>query len=386
VQKSLKKFLSLETASGLLMLLAAVFALMMVNCPLTTPFYHSFKAMPLGLTLGSFSLSFSLETFVKDGLMTLFFLMVGLELKKEMLEGQLAHKGQKILPLIAAFGGTICPALLYLAFTFYNPEMSKGWGVPTATDIAFALAVLLVIKKHLPASSRLFLMAVAVYDDLIAIAIIALFYGGGFHLKGVLASLGVCGILWLMNRVNILPTLPYMIVGSILAFTLHEAGIHMTIAGVITAMAIPLRSLKNPSHSPVSLLIHKLHPIVSYGIVPLFAFLSSGVYLGEFSSEKSLAIALITGGSLWIGKQIGIWSFTMLSAYFKIAPLPHKMTSFDVYVVACLAGVGFTMSLFVASLAFQDHSLHEGAILGTLGGSLLAALWGIGMTLLKKKH
>lgn len=350
------------------MILAAAFALILANSPLSTS-YHALITAPVihGMNVG---------LFIQDVLMVLFFFTVGLELKSEMREGALAAPGQKVLPLIAALGGIALPALLYLAITHGHPELRAGWAIPTATDIAFALCVLRLLGARIPAAAVMFLLAVAIYDDLAAILIIALAYSSGIALLPLLAVAAICALLYLFNRVHVCHYLPYLALGIVLWFAIHHAGIHPTIAGVITAIAIPMRGHKGaPMLAP---LLHRLHPWVAFGVLPLFAFTAAGVDLRGIALSDAIApLPLGIALALFIGKQLGIFAATFAAVRLRLAPLPTGMSWGQLYGIAILAGIGFTMSLFIGVLAFPSPESLDSVKLGVLGGSLISAGFGI---------
>lgn len=363
-----REFLALESAGGMVMLGTTSLAMLLANSPASAS-YFAFTHAPLALGL-------TLHHFVVDVLMALFFFTVGMELKYEMREGALAAPGQKILPLLAALGGVAAPALIYLYFTHATPGLGAGWAIPTATDIAFALCVLRLLGSAVPQGAKIFLLALAIYDDLAAILIIALFYA---HAPGML-PLGlvalVCAALWGLNRLHVRALWPYLALGAALWLAVYHAGIHPTVAGVITALAIPLRSRAGvPVLAP---LLHRLHPWVAFGVLPLFAFTVAGVDLRGLALSDALgALPLGIALALFLGKPLGIFLATLAGVRLRIAPLPAGVRWGVLYGVATVAGIGFTMSLFIGDLAFSDPE-HENLVkLGVLAGSLFSALFGV---------
>lgn len=367
IPKLARQFLATESAGGIVMIFAALLAIIAANSALA-PNYHAFLAAPLPMHM-------DVSLFTKDVLMAIFFFAVGMELKSEMREGALAAKGQKLLPAMAAIGGIVAPALLYLAVTQGAPELRAGWAIPTATDIAFALCVLRLIGPSVPNSAKIFLLAIAIYDDLAAILIIAFFYSSGVALMPLAASVAIGAGLFLLNRLHVSRLLPYLLFGAAMWVALHEAGIHPTIAGVVTGIAIPMRTRSN---APLlNHLLHRLHPFVGFCILPLFAFVSAGVDLRGISPSDALApfpvgIAL----ALFFGKQIGIFGAAYACVKSGLAPLPNGVNWRLVYGVSMMAGIGFTMSLFIGQLAFSDPQMQDEVKLGVIAGSLLSAAFG----------
>ncbi len=363
-----RHFFLLEAAGGVVMLAFAALAIALAN----SPFSQGYQTLIHAPLFGHFHVS----SFTKDVLMVIFFFAIGMELKIEMREGALAEKGQKILPLIAALGGIAVPALLYLTITRNQPQLQSGWAIPTATDIAFAMCVLRLIGSAVPTSAKIFLLAIAIYDDLAAIVIIAFFYSSGVALMplGILAALAA--LLYGLNRAHVSSLIPYLAIGVALWFTLHAAGIHPTVAGVMTGIAIPMRRRDGTPLLAASL--HRLHPFVAFAILPLFAFTSAGVDLRTIPMAQAFsALPVGIALALFFGKQIGILGATWLAVTLRIAALPGGVNWRMVYGVAVLAGIGFTMSLFIGKLAFTDALLLDDVKLGVLAGSLLSTLWGL---------
>ncbi len=363
-------FLASEIAGGVVMMVAAALALVVANSPLGEQYQHFTHATLMG--------DVTVHYFIQDVLMAIFFLMVGLELKYEMIAGSLAGKGQKMLPLIAAAGGVIFPALIYMAITHGQPALAAGWAIPTATDIAFAVCVLRLVGPAIPQPAKMFLLAIAIYDDLAAILIIAFFYSGGIALVPLAAAFGLGLMLFALNRVGVSRYGPYLLLGAALWWALAQAGIHPTIAGVVTAMAIPLTSKSGAT--PLKTLLHHLHPYVAFGILPLFAFASAGVDVGAITADQALSalpVAIVLG--LFIGKQLGITLFTWIALTLGLSKLPAGVHWPMVYGIAMLAGIGFTMSLFIGQLAFADPALQMQVKIGVLAGSLLSAIGGFAL-------
>ena len=361
----LRRFVQLEAAGGLVLMVATLAALLLANSPLTDSYQHLLHA-PVAF-------GFNLHETIADGLMAIFFLAVGMELKYELREGHLAAPGQAILPLVAALGGVMVPALIYLAITASDPGLRQGWAIPTATDIAFALAVVKLAGKRVPESAKAFLLAIAIYDDLAAILIIAFFYAAGLQLIPLVAAAAYCLVLYALNSNGRIPLFCYLIVGIALWLALYHAGIHPTIAGVLTGLAIPLKR-----HDGTPLLrpfLDVLHPYVAFGIMPIFALASAGVSLQGVSAATlftTLPLAIILG--LLLGKVLGISGATFIALRLKLATapaIPHLLLG-----IALVAGVGFTMSLFLGQLALPDVAQNS-VRLGVLCGSLFSAVAGL---------
>ena len=365
---SARRFLALESAAGIVMIVTAGIAIILANSPLSGS-YHALINAPLFAY-------FDVSSFTKDVLMVIFFFAIGMELKLEMHEGALASKGQKILPLIAALGGITVPALLYLTITHKHPELQAGWAIPTATDIAFAMCVLRLVGARVPPAAKVFLLAIAIYDDLAAILIIAFFYSSSAALAPLLAVTGLGALLYAMNRAQISHIILYLGAGAALWFMLHAAGIHTTVAGVMVGVAIPMRNRKRKA--VLSHTLHSIHPYVAFAILPLFAFTSAGVDMRGIA--LSHAISALPAGialALFFGKQIGIFGATFAAVKLGVSPLPKNVDWGLVYGISILAGIGFTMSLFIGKLAFTDPSLLDAVKLGVLAGSLLSSLCGL---------
>jgi NhaA family Na+:H+ antiporter len=370
----------MEAASGLLLIAAAALALIINNSPLAW-LYQAFLDTPVVAQIGSLAIAKPMLLWINDGLMALFFLLIGLEVKREVLAGQLSRPSQIVLPGAAAIGGMVVPALLYWALNQGNAAALDGWAIPTATDIAFALGVLALLGNRVPTSLKLFLMTLAIIDDLGAIIIIALFYTS--ELSGVALGLAGACILALiaMNRLGVVKLAPYLIIGAILWVCVLKSGIHATLAGVTLAFCIPLRT--GHKASPLATLEHALHPWVAYAILPLFAFANAGLSLKGVTLESfthSVPLGIATG--LLLGKTVGVFGLTWLAVKIGIAALPGGANWGQVFGVAVLCGIGFTMSLFVGSLAFVPGvSEYAGQDrMGILTGSILAALLGYGIT------
>lgn len=383
LRRTLTRFFQLEAASGLLLIAAAVLALIINNSPLTG-LYNSFLETPVVAQVGALKIDKPLLLWINDGLMALFFLIIGLEVKREVLEGQLSSASQIALPGAAAIGGMVVPALIFWALNKDNPEALGGWAIPMATDIAFALGVLALLGKRVPVSLKLFLMTLAIIDDLGAIVVIALFYSGA--ISGLALALAAACLVALitMNRLGVVKLAPYLVVGAILWVCVLKSGVHATLAGVTLAFCIPLRT-RNAEPSPSRSLEHALHPWVSYAILPLFAFANAGVPLAGVTLESfTHHVPLGIASGLLVGKTLGVFGLTWLAIKVGLAKLPKGAGWTQLLGVSILCGIGFTMSLFVGSLAYvPGESVFAGEDrMGILTGSILAAFIGYAVTAL----
>jgi NhaA family Na+:H+ antiporter len=371
----------LEAASGLLLIAAAALALIINNSPLSW-LYNGLLDTPVVAQIGALKIAKPLLLWINDGLMALFFLLIGLEVKREVLDGQLSRPSQIVLPGAAAIGGMVVPALIYWFLNRDNPPALSGWAIPMATDIAFALGVLALLGKRVPVSLKLFLMTLAIIDDLGAIIVIAIFYSGALSTLSLALAAACIVALIAMNRLGVVKLGPYMIIGLILWVCVLKSGVHATLAGVTLAFCIPLRT-KNAEPSPLLTLEHALHPWVAYGILPLFAFANaglslSGVTVENFTHDVPMGIAV----GLLLGKMLGVFGLTWLAVKIGIAALPQGANWGQVLGVAILCGIGFTMSLFVGSLAFVPGASEYAGMdrMGILTGSILAAVIGYAVT------
>lgn len=382
LRSTFTRFFQLEAASGLLLIAAAILALIINNSPLSW-LYTGFLDTPVVAQIGALKIAKPLLLWINDGLMALFFLLIGLEVKREVLDGQLSKPSQIVLPGAAAIGGMLVPALIYWFLNRDNPAALDGWAIPTATDIAFALGVLALLGKRVPVSLKLFLMTLAIIDDLGAIVIIAIFYSGELSTLSLGLAAACIAALVAMNRLGVVKLGPYMIIGLILWVCVLKSGVHATLAGVTLAFCIPLRT-KNAEPSPLLTLEHALHPWVAYGILPLFAFANAGLSLTGVTAESfthHVPMGIAVG--LLLGKTIGVFGLTWLAVKTGIAALPQNANWGQVLGVAILCGIGFTMSLFVGSLAFVPGASEYAGMdrMGILTGSVFAALIGYAVTL-----
>ncbi|MCS4065706.1 MULTISPECIES: Na+/H+ antiporter NhaA [Pseudomonas] len=375
------RFFQLEAASGLLLIAAAVLALIINNSPLSY-LYSGLLDVPVAVQVGALNIAKPLLLWINDGLMALFFLLIGLEVKREVVDGHLSKPSQVILPATAAVGGMVIPALLYWFINRDNPAAVAGWAIPTATDIAFALGVLALLGKRVPVSLKLFLMTLAIIDDLGAIIVIALFYSGTLSSVSLLLAAACLVVLIAMNRLGVVKLGPYMIVGLILWVCVLKSGVHATLAGVALALCIPLRT-RNAETSPLLSLEHALHPWVAYAILPLFAFANAGVSLAGMTVESfTHPVPMGIAVGLLLGKTVGVFGLTWLAVKLRLAALPEGAGWGQILGVAILCGIGFTMSLFVGSLAFAPGSSEYAGMdrMGILTGSFFAAVIGYAVT------
>ncbi|QNG10773.1 Na+/H+ antiporter NhaA [Pseudomonas putida] len=381
VRSLFTRFFQLEAASGLLLIAAAVLALIINNSPLSY-LYGGLLDVPVAVQVGALNIAKPLLLWINDGLMALFFLLIGLEVKREVVDGHLSKPSQVILPATAAVGGMVVPALIYWFINRDNPAAVAGWAIPTATDIAFALGVLALLGKRVPVSLKLFLMTLAIIDDLGAIIVIALFYSGTLSSVSLLLAAACLVVLVAMNRLGVVKLGPYMIVGLILWVCVLKSGVHATLAGVALALCIPLRT-RNAESSPLLALEHALHPWVAYAILPIFAFANAGVSLAGMTVDSFIhPVPMGITVGLLLGKTVGVFGLTWVAVKLRLAALPAGAGWGQILGVAILCGIGFTMSLFVGSLAFAPGSSEYAGMdrMGILTGSFFAAVIGYAVT------
>ncbi len=367
-----------ETAGGILLIFAAAMAMIVANSPLL-PYYNKLIEVPVRISVGDFEIAKPLLLWINDGLMALFFLAVGLELKREIIEGELSHPKKIILPLLGAIGGMVVPALIYIAFNYKDPVAMNGWAIPTATDIAFALGILMLLGKRVPIALKLFLASLAIFDDIGAIVIIAFFYTSELSLTALLVSSLVILLLYIMNRRGATELTTYAILGIILWVSVLKSGVHATLAGVILAFFIPLRTNDDTGRSPLKQLEKDLDRSVTYLILPLFAFTNASIVLSNVTFESLLhPIPLGIALGLFLGKQFGIFTFCYIGVKLGIAHLPQGITWKLLYGSSLIAGVGFTMSLFISALSFEKTGVNLlfDERLGILAGSILSGVSG----------
>ncbi|EKO3954881.1 Na+/H+ antiporter NhaA [Vibrio fluvialis] len=365
----IRDFFKLESAGGILLVIAAAIAMAIANSPLNEIYQGSLHSYVFGM---------SVSHWINDGLMAVFFLLIGLEVKRELLEGALKSRETAIFPAIAAVGGMLAPALIYVLFNSGDAEAIQGWAIPAATDIAFALGIMALLGKRVPVSLKVFLLALAIIDDLGVVVIIALFYTSDLSTIALTVGFIMTAVLFMLNAKHVTKLSAYLIVGLILWVAVLKSGVHATLAGVVIGFAIPLKGNKG-EHSPLKHLEHALHPYVAFGILPLFAFANAGISL-EGVSFSSLASTLPLGVALGllIGKPLGIFSFSVIAVKAGVAKLPEGINFKHIFAVSVLCGIGFTMSIFISSLAFGSANVDYDtyARLGILMGSTTAAILG----------
>ena len=380
-----KWFFKLEAASGLVLLIAAVIALILSNTNLSS-YYFDILNTHILIGTKNFGLDLSILHWINDALMAIFFFTVTLEIKREFIHGELSNPKQALLPIIGAVGGMGVPALIYIIINIDNGYTLRGWAIPSATDIAFSIGILSLLGSRIPISLKVFLTALAIIDDLGAIVIIALFYSSELHYTYLLLMfVSFIGLL-ILNKLNTKKFLPYLIVGICLWFFTHGSGIHSTISGVLIAISIPHRK-KGKDYSLLLKIEHLLSPYVAFGIMPLFAIANAGVVLKDISINTMLEpvpLGILCG--LFFGKQIGVFLFSYISVKLNIAQMPSNSNWLKFYGVGILTGIGFTMSLFVGNLAFADYTNNlDGVKIGVLAGSFLSAVVGYFMLVIVSK-
>jgi len=385
ISKPFKWFFKLEAASGLVLLIAAILALVISNGSLADLYFHTLEKY-LFIGINEFGLKLSVHHWINDALMAIFFFFVTLEIKREFIQGELSNLKQAMLPIIAAVGGMIIPALFYVVINFGNSETMNGWAIPSATDIAFSLGILSLLGSRVPISLKVFLTALAIIDDLGAILIIAFFYSGDLSIVYLSLILISYILLLVLNKFSIKIFTPYLIIGLFMWFFTYKSGIHATIAGVLLASTIPHR-LKEHDFSLLVKLEHAISPYVAFMIMPLFAFANAGVSLAGLSLATLLnpvPLGILCG--LFFGKQIGVLLFSFVSIKLKFAEMPNNSSWLSFYGVSILTGIGFTMSLFVGNLAFVENVQYmDGVKIGVLAGSLLSTLAGYFLLLVTSK-
>lgn len=369
------RFLRTEAAPGVLLMLAAALALLASNTALA-PIYRSFLDIPIAVQVGDLEIAKPLLLWVNDGLMAIFFFLVGLEIKREVVEGQLSTFDRAALPLIAAFGGVLMPALVFVGLNAGSPETLNGWAIPAATDIAFALGILALVGSGVPVALKVLLLAIAIIDDLAAIVIIAAFYTEGVSVAAL--AIGAVGLLALMglNRAGVTRLTPYVLIGVVMWVAVLKSGVHATLAGVVIALTVPLTA-RDGERSPLKSAEHGLHPWVAFLVLPVFAFANAGVSLEGLSFADLVApLPLGIALGLFVGKQVGVMAFSYAAVKSGLARLPEGANWMQIYGIACLTGVGFTMSLFIGTLAFDDAVLLNEVRMGVLLGSTVSAVLG----------
>nr|WP_086013209.1 Na+/H+ antiporter NhaA [Serratia sp. M24T3] len=367
---ALSGFFNSPISGGIVLIIASIAAIIVANSPLSESYELLLHYTAAGL---------STEHWVNDGLMAIFFLLVGLEIKRELLVGELSTWSQRALPGFAALGGMAVPALIYTGFNVGDSKTLAGWAIPAATDIAFALGVLALIGSRVPASLKIFLSALAILDDMGAVIIIALFYTSSISMTMLMAAAGVVVLLFIMNRAGVTRLLPYLLAGGVLWFCMLQSGVHATIAGIVLAFFIPIRGKTVDEIAPLERLEHALGSWVTFLVLPIFGFANAGVSLsgmslGNLTSPVPIGVAL----GLFLGKQVGVFSLSLLAIKLRLARRPYNSSWMQLYGVSVLCGIGFTMSLFIGNLAFaQSPLLVDEVKVGVLAGSIIAALAGV---------
>ena len=371
----LRAFIASESAGGIILIVAAALALAIANSPLL-PDYQKLLSTPVAFSAGSLvAIDKPLLLWINDGLMALFFFLIGLEVKREIVTGQLRSWKQASLPIIAAIGGMAIPAIVFVALNLGSPENLRGWAIPAATDIAFALGLLALLGSRVPVALKALLLAIAIIDDIGAIAIIAIFYTENMNLAALALALIPAAAMLLLNRAGVARTIPYFLFAALLWICVLKSGVHATLAGVVTALFVPIAT---GDERPLERLEHALHPWVAFLILPIFAFANAGVSFAGAGLDALLApLSLGIAAGLVIGKQLGIFGACWLAVKAGWARLPEGVGFRHVYGLSCLAGIGFTMSLFIGNLAFADPQQIAAVKFGVLGGSLVSAITGI---------
>ena len=380
MQATIKNFLRLESAGGIILMAAAALALLAANSG-AAGLYAYFIDTPVEVRVGALLIAKPLFLWVNDGLMAIFFFLVGLELKREFLEGELSRPANVLLPALGAVGGMAVPVAFFVFMNRGDAVAMQGWAIPAATDIAFALGILTLLGSRVPVSLKVFLVSLAIFDDLGAIVIIAIFYSADLSTAALAVALTCLAVLTLMNRRGVMSVSSYVLVGIIMWIAVLKSGVHATLAGVALAGFIPMRDPDNEGYSPLSELEHDLHQVVAFFVLPLFAFVNSGIDLGGVGIEDLLhPVPLGIAAGLFVGKQVGIFLLCFIAIKLGLARLPDGANWGGLYGVSILCGVGFTMSLFVGSLAFENTVINKDMIfderLGIILGSLLSGIMG----------
>lgn len=379
-ETTISSFLKRESASGILLLLAAILALVCANTPLQT-YYSLFLDTPVEIRIGALEIAKPLLLWINDGLMAIFFFLVGLELKRELIEGELSDIQNIILPGVGAIGGMAGPAMIYVYFNAGDSTAMTGWAIPAATDIAFALGVLSLLGSRVPNSIKIFLTSLAIFDDIGAIIIIAFFYSANIFLEALIVVLFCIVILTVLNKRNTESKSLYILIGIVMWVAMLKSGVHATLAGVVLAMFIPIKSKTNSNYSPLKSLEHDLHSAVAFCVLPVFAFANAGINLSGVGAEQMLhSISLGIALGLFFGKQVGIFGICWVAIKLNLTKLPKGMSWGGLYGTAALCGIGFTMSLFIGSLAFEETGANLlfderlGIIIGSLASGILGYL------------
>ncbi|MBT8108238.1 MAG: Na+/H+ antiporter NhaA [Gammaproteobacteria bacterium] len=380
MQATIKNFLRMESAGGIVLMIAATLALIAANTGVAS-WYALFIETPVEIRVGALQIAKPLFLWVNDGLMAIFFFLVGLELKREFLEGELSRPADVMLPAIGAVGGMVVPVAIYYALNQGDVAAMRGWAIPAATDIAFALGILTLLGSRVPVSLKVFLVSLAIFDDLGAIVIIAIFYSADLSMNALLIALVCIAILAVMSWRGVLSIASYIFVGLIMWTAVLKSGVHATLAGVALAAFIPMRDPNDKNHSPLREVEHDLHQVVAFGVLPMFAFVNAGIDLAGVGVEELMhSVPLGIAAGLFIGKQLGIFVLCFLAIKLGLARLPDGWGWGGLYGVSILCGVGFTMSLFIGTLAFENIALDRAMVfderLGIILGSVLSGIAG----------
>ena len=382
MKATIKNFLQMESAGGVVLMAAAALALVAANSPLAD-YYDLFIETPVEVRVGGFEIAKPLLLWVNDGLMAVFFFLVGLEVKRELLEGELSRPSNVLLPALGAVGGIVAPVGLYVLFNYGDSVGMNGWAIPAATDIAFALGILMILGKRVPVSLKVFLVSLAIFDDLGAIVIIAIFYSSNLSIDALVVASACLVILGYLNWRHVSSVPAYVLVGVVMWVAVLKSGVHATLAGVALAMFIPMRSKEEQDRSPLMELEHDLHTVVAFGVLPLFAFVNAGIPFAGMSFADILhPVSLGIAVGLFVGKQLGVFLLCLVAIKLGMAKLPDGANWGSLYGVAILSGVGFTMSLFIDTLAFEnlpvdtvfDFDARLGILLGSLASGVLGYL------------
>lgn len=377
MKASLLKFIHAESSAGIVLMITAAIALVINNIGLSG-LYTAFLSTPIHVQIGELIIAKPMLLWINDGLMAIFFFLIGLEIKREVVEGQLSSKDKAILPFVAAIGGMVAPAAVFMLLNGDIAENRAGWAIPAATDIAFALGLLALIGTRAPITLKVMLLAIAIIDDLLAIGIIALFYTSKLSMLALgLAAICFAGLL-ILNRTGVMKIAPYVLIGIVMWVCVLKSGVHATLAGVMTAFCVPLSSKDKSIKSPLKKIEHGLHPWVAFLILPVFAFANAGISfagitMDQMMSPLTLGIAL----GLFVGKQIGVFGAAFLAVKTGIAKLPEGLNWAHIYGLSLITGVGFTMSLFIGGLAFDNQAQMDSVKLGVLAGSFMSAVVGM---------
>ena len=376
----ISRFFKLESASGIILMFAAVLALVCANTPLQT-YYALLLDAPVEIRIGALEIAKPLLLWINDGLMAIFFFLVGLELKRELIEGELSDKRNIILPGVGAIGGMVVPAIIYIYFNAGDSAAMAGWAIPAATDIAFALGVLSLLGSRVPTAIKIFLTSLAIFDDIGAIIIIAIFYTANISLTALIIVLCCILLLTILNKRNIESKTLYLLIGIVMWVAMLKSGVHATLTGAVLAMFIPIKSKTNNNYSPLKSLEHNLHSLVAFFVLPVFAFANAGISFSGVGVEQifhSVPLGIALG--LFIGKQVGIFGICWAAIKLNLTKLPTGMSWGALYGTAALCGIGFTMSLFIGSLAFEESGANLlfderlGIIIGSLASGILGYL------------